>query len=146
MKEKRDSWLWLLFGAYLLVLLVLLFHRTPHEGHPYNLLPLKTIRDYFTVLGRDDPVGVALRPYALVNFVGNILAFVPLGVFLPLLFRRQRNLLLFLLTVAAVICLVELGQMATRRGALDIDDLILNLPGACLGWLSWRLWPKKTGK
>ena len=26
-----------------------------------------------------------------VNFLGNILAFLPLGVFLPLLFRRQRN-------------------------------------------------------
>ena len=38
---------------------------------------------------------------------------------------------------------VELLQLWTRRGALDVDDLILNVPGACLGWTAWRLWPKK---
>ncbi len=139
MKEKSRSVLWAVFACYLLLLVLLLFGRTQHTGHPYNLLPLKTIRDYFLVLGRDDPVGLSLRPYALINFAGNLLAFLPLGLFLPLLFSRQRRLCLFLLTVTAVICLIEVLQYASRRGAMDIDDLLLNLPGALLGWLCWKL-------
>ena len=75
----------------------------------------------------------------MTNFLGNLLAFLPLGLFLPLLFRRQRGFWLFLLTAIAVIVLVELLQLFTRRGALDVDDLLLNLPGAILGWLLWRL-------
>lgn len=139
MKEKPKSVLWAVFACYLLILVLLLFGRTQHAGHPYNLFPLKTIRDYFIVLGRDDPVGIALRPYALINFVGNLLAFLPLGLFLPLLFSRQRSFGCFLLTVTAAICLIEVLQFASRRGALDIDDLLLNLPGALLGWLCWKM-------
>ena len=139
MKEKRRSVLRAVFACYLLVLVLLLFGRTQHAGHPYNLLPLKTIRDYFTVLGRDDPVGLSLRPYALINFLGNLLVFLPLGLLLPPLFVRQRCFLCFFLTVTAAICLIEALQFASRRGALDIDDLLLNLPGALLGWLCWKL-------
>lgn len=137
MKEKHSALFWFALTAYVLILLLLLFNRSPQMGRPYNLRPLKTIRDYCIVLGRDDPSGLALRPYAVFNFAGNLLAFVPLGLFLPILFRRQRSFLLFLLTSAVGICLIELLQYATRRGALDIDDLILNLPGAVLGWLLW---------
>lgn len=139
MREKSKSVLWTVFACYVLVLVLLLFGRTQHAGHPYNLLPLKTIRDYFAVLGRDDPVGISLRPYALINFVGNLLAFLPLGLFFPLLFSRQRSFGCFLLTVTAAICLIEVLQFASRRGALDIDDLLLNLPGAVLGWLCWKM-------
>lgn len=139
MKEKRRSVLWAVFACYLMALVLLLFGRNQHAGHPYNLLPLKTIRDYFIVLGREDPVGLALRPYAVINFLGNLLAFLPLGVLLPLLFFRQRGFVRFLLTVTAVICLIEVLQFLSRRGALDVDDLLLNLPGALLGWLCWKL-------
>ena len=44
-----------------------------------------------------------------------------------------------MLTAALCIAFVELLQLLTRRGALDVDDLLLNLPGAILGWLLWRL-------
>jgi glycopeptide antibiotics resistance protein len=146
MREKSKSVLWTVFACYVLVLVLLLFGRTQHAGHPYNLLPLKTIRDYFTVLGRDDPAGISLRPYAVINFLGNLLAFLPLGLLLPLLFMPQRRFGLFLLTAATAICLVELLQYLSRRGALDIDDLLLNLPGALLGWGCWKLAARKNRK
>lgn len=142
MKKTMKRLCWLLFGIYLLALLLLLFHRFPLDGPSYNLVPLRTIRAYFTVLGREDPAGLALRSYAVTNFVGNLLAFLPMGLFLPMLFRRQRRFWGFLLTVTALICLVELLQLLTRRGAMDLDDLLLNLPGACLGWLAWKFTKK----
>ena len=135
-----------LFALYLLCLLLLLFQRRLQPGHSFNLIPLRTIRGYFLVLSRKDPAGLALRPYAVLNFGGNLLAFLPLGIFLPLLYRRQRRFWLFLLTSALIICLVELLQLATRRGALDVDDLLLNLPGACLGWLLWKIASRRRQK
>ncbi|MBR5094077.1 MAG: VanZ family protein [Oscillospiraceae bacterium] len=144
MEDKRfRRAVWILFLIYLAVLLLLLFHRLPREGHAYNLRPFTTIRDYFLVMRMQAPWESALRAYGWVNFLGNVLVFIPLGVFLPLLFRRQRRFLLFLLTVVAAVCLIELAQYATRLGALDVDDLILNVPGACLGWLLWRLWERR---
>ena len=135
--------LWLLFGTYAVLLLLLLFVRRPRTGHEYNLIPFATIRDYFLVMRMRNPWEASLRTYGWVNFLGNIFAFVPLGLFLPLLFKRQRNIWLFLLTVVLAVCGVELLQLWTRRGSLDVDDLILNVPGACLGWLGWRLWQTK---
>ena len=144
MREKRIKIAaYVLFAVYAAVMLLLLFHRMPREGHEYNLRPFATIRDYFLVMRMRNPWEAGLRAYGWVNFLGNILVFVPLGVFLPLLFRRQRRFLLFLLTVMAAVCLIELLQYETRLGALDVDDLILNVPGACLGWLGWRLWQTK---
>ena len=146
MERSRKLTVWILFGVYVLALLLLLFRRHPAASYSYGLRPFETIRGYFLLLRRHDPWESALRQYALVNFFGNILAFLPLGLFLPLLFRQQRRFWLFLLTVTATIVAVELLQLVTRTGALDVDDLILNLPGACLGWLTWRLWPRGTKK
>ena len=136
--------LWLAFGLYILALAFLLFRRTPVESPGMNLQPLRSIRDYFLVMRREDPAGLALRPYAVTNFAGNLLVFLPLGAFLPLLFCRQRRFPLFLASAAVLICSVELLQFFTRRGAMDVDDVLLNLPGACLGWLLWQLGNRKA--
>ena len=138
MKRNSRRLVLVLFGLYLLCLVLLLFQRRIQPEHSFNLLPFQTIRAYFLVLGREDAAGLAMRPYAVTNFVGNLLAFLPMGYFLPKLFRAQRRFWLFLFTVTLFICLVELLQLVTRRGALDVDDLLLNLPGACLGWLLWK--------
>ena len=139
MKKHRKALLWGLFALYVLCLALLLFQRRLQPEQSFNLIPLRTIRGYFLILGREDAAAEAFRPYAVTNFLGNLLAFLPLGLFLPLLFRRQRRFWLFLLTAALCIAFVELLQLLSRRGALDVDDLLLNLPGAILGWLLWRL-------
>ncbi len=146
MKEnQRHRLAWVLFLLYLLAMFLLLFRRSPMGSPSYNLQPFKTIGVYFLLLQRDDAAALSFRPYAVLNFIGNLVAFLPLGVFLPLLFQRQRRFLFFLLTATAAVCLVELAQYWSLRGALDVDDLLLNIPGACLGWLGWRYrpdWPK----
>ena len=142
MKQKQRKLLWSLFALYVIALVFLLLFRTPRSEYSYNLLPLKTIQEYLIVLSRSDSAGHALWPYALANILGNTLLLVPLGVFLPLLFRWQRIFPIFLLTALIMICLVELLQYYTQLGALDVDDLILNLFGASLGWLGWKIWPR----
>ena len=40
------------------------------------------------------------------------------------------------------IALIELTQFITHRGSLDIDDLILNILGICLGYLLFPLFKR----
>lgn len=71
---------------------------------------------------------------SLRSSVQNILLFVPLGIFLPLLWERYRmlkNTVFFGLCTSLVI---ELLQVFTYR-ATDINDLLTNTLGSVLGWI-----------
>ena len=127
-----------LFAVYALAVLALLFLRAPRGVGGWNLRPLRTIRVCCRILFDGGAWSEELRRYAWVNFPGNILLFVPLGLFLPRLFPRQRRFPLFLATAAAAVVIVEALQYLTSLGALDVDDLILNLAGASLGFLFQR--------
>ncbi len=141
--KKKRRLLWVLFVLYLAMLLLLLFHRTPRGERACNLVPLYTIRNWMDFFFRDDPLAASLRRFSILNLAGNLFVLLPMGIFLPILFPRMRFFLHFLLCATAFVCLVEALQFVSMRGALDVDDLILNVPGACLGWLIWRIWRKK---
>lgn len=91
----------------------------------FNLIPFHTIKIY---LARAH-IGVFL-----VNIVGNILMFAPIGVCVPLLWRRMRGFFRITLLGIAVSCGIELLQILTLR-SVDIDDVILNSLGVLLGYL-----------
>lgn len=143
-KERRAAAA--LFLLYAALMLAILFLRAPRGTGGWNLTPLHSIRVYCRILFTGG-WSEELRRYAWLNFLGNLLLFLPLGVFLPLLFERQRRFALFLLSVFALIIIIEGIQYLTALGSLDVDDLILNLSGAALGFGLWRLQGKtaKTG-
>ena len=137
--------LWLprvLLAVYALVMLWLLFGQ--RMGMPpvasywesvrwsLNLVPFRTIGEYVKIL-LDPPMAYLLR-HAIINLAGNVAMFVPLGVLLPALFKRQRRFWRFFLTCALLIILVEAAQALLLRGSGDIDDLTLNLAGAAIGY------------
>ena len=97
-----------------------------------NLLPLDTVRRYLWVLQNSDQPG--LRTHAVINLLGNVAMFVPLGVLLPLLWEKLRRFWVFLLTSFAAIVGIELVQLVTLLGKCDVDDLLLNLMGVTLGF------------
>ncbi|MCD7859453.1 MAG: VanZ family protein [Firmicutes bacterium] len=139
-----------LFFLYALGMLWLLFWRgrVPGAGGEYwaavrssvNLVPLRTLRLMLRLLSSPNR---ALARFAAANLAGNVAAFLPLGYFLPALWRRQRRFFAFSLTALLLIALVELAQLLTLRGSCDIDDLILNYPGALLGWAGCRIFSHK---
>jgi glycopeptide antibiotics resistance protein len=137
----KRKFLWAGFAAYILLMLWLLFIR--HRG--------VEITDYWAQLaGRVNLVpfssmGSMLRtlwynPYPAVlwtvvyNIGGNIIMFVPLGFFLRVLVPKCRKFWRCLGTVAVIMACVELCQLFTLRGFCEIDDLMLNLLGAAMGW------------
>lgn len=81
--------------------------------------------------------------YFILNFLGNIGMFFPIGFFTALLWARPTLLKSagagFLSSLA-----IELCQLPLDRGT-DIDDLLLNILGAALGYwlflLFRKLWP-----
>lgn len=94
-----------------------------------NLIPFYTIKEISDVGGFYT---------VIVNNLGNILALMPMGVFLPLIFFRQRRILMFVLTVTLCVILIETTQMLFLMGAWDIDDLMLNVTGAVIMFLVMR--------
>ena len=96
----------------------------------FNLLP--TFVRYLT----GELTGTPGR-WILTMLAGNLLMFVPLGVFLPLVFPRLQGR-----KMAAAILLiplaVELWQPVVGR-SFDTDDLICNTLGLLLGWAIVRL-------
>lgn len=99
----------------------------------YNLHPFQTLRQMMSLLHHE-----TFARFALVNLVGNIVMFLPLGL-LPGVWPKQRKFWVFFLTVTAMILAVEALQLFTTLGTADIDDLICNVLGASFGFGIWKL-------
>lgn len=148
MDTKRRKLNTALFLVYCALMLWLLFDRSRSiEGVEYweqvgmslNLMPLRTVMRYVRLLESSRPVLVKL---AVINLFGNVIMFVPLGYFLPRLFGKMQKFWKTLLTTMLIIILVELIQLFTLVGSCDIDDLLLNLLGAAIGYGLYRMAPK----
>lgn len=105
-----------------------------------NLKPFVTLKLYWKLL---NSTNAYLVRHAFINLVGNVVMFIPLGFFQPYLLGSLRKWYKTLLTTTVLILLVEVVQYVTGLGSCDIDDLILNLLGAWLGYILWRLTGKK---
>ena len=120
--------------GYLAVLLILTF--LPYNG-----------------LNGTDPVDLRLQAFRTINFalrkgpgsrefavlIGNLLAFVPLGLLLPAITGKRSLLTVFLVGFALSLA-IEAGQLAISiylgfaYRTADIDDVIVNVAGALLGY------------
>lgn len=80
-----------------------------------------------------------------VDTILNIFLFLPLGFFLPLLYGRYRCIRRIVLTGFLLSLSIELMQMF-GMGATDINDLITNTAGACLGYCLYKAISKLTAK
>lgn len=147
MGQKRKGGrilLQLLFLAYVALMLWLLFGQRLDRGmtarENWNLVPLKTLKLYMQIIAHS--ANADLLRHAFINLAGNVVMFLPLGFFLPAIWKKQRNFFLCLLTAALIIVVIEAVQYATMLGSCDVDDFLLNLPGAMLGYgfqrLIWR--------
>lgn len=130
------AWLLLLaYSAMLLYWMFLGFGRTVQLDGPlrYNLEPLRTVRLFFDM---SNGLSYSSR---LVNLLGNVAVFVPIGLLIPLAAPRYYSWLRLTVLSACSIMLLELMQMLLHVGSLDIDDLLLNLLGVWAGYVMLRL-------
>lgn len=77
------------------------------------------------------------KPFSFVvrNIAGNIIAFSPFALFLPLLFKGTKRFWRFFAAVSAAVLVIEALQIILMCGFCDIDDYIMNAGGACALYL-----------
>ena len=73
-----------------------------------------------------------------VDTVLNIMLFVPLGIFLPIMYKRFNKINNIAVLGFILSLMIELVQMF-GRGATDVNDLITNTAGACLGFGIYKI-------
>jgi glycopeptide antibiotics resistance protein len=119
--------LWLIGG---LVLTLQPAHPLPGQVVDDNLVPFHTLQIYWNNLGSE---------FWMRNLFGNLALLLPLGLLgpiaLPALDRWWRLALVALLYSVAI----ELIQLAVPDRSADIDDVIVNVAGALLGFAVWRV-------
>jgi len=80
--------------------------------------------------------------YFLVNFVGNIIIFIPIGFLIPLLWNKKCIMLKTIFIGFTISLSIEAMQLFLPRRT-DVDDLWLNTLGTLLGYLIFYIINKK---
>jgi glycopeptide antibiotics resistance protein len=134
----------MLLALYLLLLLylTLVFHAGPRfpRGRALELVPLRTTAHFLRAGGWE----------MVVNVVGNVAAFMPLGVLVPLARGARTSVRRVVLTGAGLSLAIEAAQFASGRRVADVDDVLLNTAGTLLGYgvlalgLRWRSWVRAS--
>ena len=101
----------------------------------FNIVPLKTIILFINGYINNY---VTLRDF-VINIFGNLVAFMPCGVLLPLMFKRINKYNKFLIMITIFVLIIEILQFMTLSGSCDIDDLILNVLGASIVYFVYNI-------
>ena len=138
----------MLFCLYMACLIYFLFFserygRTlSNREYHYNLELFKEIKRFWTyrkTLGLET---------VIVNLAGNIGVFIPVGLAVPLLYARYRSFFQVALLSFEISLVAELIQLMAKVGTFDVDDLLLNTVGGCIGYaiFAWcrRMWRNRT--
>lgn len=137
----------LLFIIYMCVLVYVVFFaeamgRTPQDGYVYNLTPLKEIKRFMKYIWDNDALGRAAR----LNIFGNIIAFIPFGIYLPYTSESKLGFISTFLCTFSLSLTIELVQLITKVGSCDVDDIILNALGGVIGYILWYIYTKLRKK
>lgn len=104
--------------------------------HTTNLIPLKVFADTYTEVFKNGNVAPLI-----INFFGNVVMFMPIGYFVPLLWRATSGRVIIIGLLCSLF--VEFSQLLLPRSS-DVDDLILNTAGVALGLLIYKIIEKSA--
>ena len=104
-----------------------------YSTYRYNLIPFVEIRRF--ILYRD----YVSRGAFLLNLVGNLLVFFPVGMLVPLWRTKKTGFIRILIYTFLFTLCIETLQLVTKVGVFDVDDLLMNTLGGLAGWLCYCL-------
>lgn len=106
-----------------------------YTKYSFNIVPFKTINLFLSGYLK----GIVSFKNFSMNVFGNLFIFMPYGIFLPLLFKKQGKFKNFFITITLSVVIIELLQFITMSGSCDIDDLILNVTGAVIIFFIFKI-------
>ncbi len=157
-KTETNRFVVFLFVCYAFVVLAITLYPTGHIFLPdfsgsriqTSFVPFLKFKEALTTIqttglpgGAQDSLRQVLKYIVTIayGFIANVVMFVPLGIFLPLLSRKMDGLFKVTSVGFAVSLMIELSQIgvmmlffASKR-VFDIDDLIANTMGAAAGYI-----------
>jgi len=134
---------WIKLGTFILYISILIYFlffadmlgRTlGTTNYRYNLTPFKEIRRFIVYSGQLGASSV------FTNLIGNVLAFVPFGIFLPVLSNNRLKFYQVTIFTFGLTLSIELIQLISKVGICDVDDMILNTLGGIIGYLMFFVW------
>lgn len=144
--DKYSKWIFIIYMAVLILVIILKFPTSLvtdtvklwMEGGRMDrlqpqLVPFKTIIFYIQNVQ-------AVYDWFFKNLAANILMFMPFGFLYPLLIKKEyRKGWRVALVGGLVSTLVEIFQYVMAIGQCDVDDVILNVTGVCIGYGIYKL-------
>lgn len=110
-------------------------------GYSINIIPFRTVKTYIDMASSITDAYMLRRLF--INLMGSIALFIPLGFFLPCIWKELRSFFKTAGIAVAIILGVEITQLITFVGSCDIDDFILNTLGTLIGYFIWLKFQKK---
>ena len=107
------------------------FNVVENGVHGTNLIPFLVFVETFNEVFINGNIN-----YFLINFVGNIVMFIPFGIFIPFLWKTSGKRTVFI--GFCVSLFIETCQLFLTRGT-DIDDLMLNTVGVFIGVVIYEI-------
>lgn len=129
----------LVFLIYVCSLIYFLFFSERYgrteaaDYYRYNLQPFKEIVRYWKYR---DVIGCEM---VIINLAGNVGVFIPFGALLPIIYKPLARWYALLPVGMIFSMTIECVQLVTRVGALDVDDVILNVTGVMLGLILLKM-------
>jgi glycopeptide antibiotics resistance protein len=141
MQKYKQYAVFILFLFYLFWLMVMSFvgigtrhlRVNNYEGINNNIIPFHTVISYVFEINHYN------FDTWFYNTIGVVIIFMPLGFLLPKVFSHFNTLKSVLYFSLVMSMSIEIVQFLTRLGVLDVDDVILNLAGAAIGYLTSKL-------
>lgn len=137
----------LLFVVYIICVIYFMFfaeefgRNVANDEYRYNIVPFVEINRFISLMNGK------YNFKAILNLLGNIVAFIPFGMFLPAMRTKKTGFINLLIATFVFSSLIEIVQLYTKLGVLDVDDVILNTLGGIIGYLIYtvgKAW-KKNG-
>lgn len=142
---KNNFFTKILFTLYVAVLLFILFARykdnfslsladfTNRLSTAVNMKPFHTITSYLKAFENGNVSMTVVRN----NLLGNFLLFMPYPLFISALSKCKNTFWIMFVTILTVVS-VEMIQIITGLGSLDVDDMILNVSGALIAYIIFK--------
>lgn len=132
MKRILSFTYWAILFFYLFLLIDTVFIGR-HDFRSVNLIPFDSINNFIMV---DNGFG-KIRIIDM-NVWGNILMFIPAGIYL-ILHNSSKSIAKNLISIFMLSVFIEVVQYVFALGATDVDDIILNLIGGFIGLMMYKI-------